>query len=57
MIVLLPFESLYVDDTKDEAEGARKLGFTSFWLDRIKENKDKWTAHSLNDFAEFVKKL
>ncbi len=50
-------ESLYVDDTKDEAESARKQGFTSFWLDRSKENKDKWTVHILNDLVEFVEKL
>lgn len=50
-------ESLYIDDTKDEAEGARRLGFTSFWLDRSKENNDKWTAHSLIDLVEFVEKF
>jgi HAD superfamily hydrolase (TIGR01509 family) len=50
-------ESLYVDDTKNEADGARELGFTSFWLDRSKVNKDKWTAHSLYDLVDFVERL
>lgn len=47
-------DSLYIDDTKNEAEGARCIGFTSFWLDRSKNNKDKWTAHGLRDLVSFV---
>lgn len=27
-------ECIYVDDCREEADGAGKLGFTSFWLDR-----------------------
>ena len=37
-------ESLYVDDYKPEADGAREQGFTSFLIDRSGENKDEWIA-------------
>lgn len=47
-------DSLYIDDRKNEAEGARNLGFTSFWLDRTKKNRDKWTAHNLSDLIRYV---
>lgn len=47
-------ESLYVDDYKPEADGAREQGFTSFLLDRSGENKDKWTITSLKQLVEFA---
>lgn len=34
-------ESLYVDDYKPEADGAREQGFTSFLIDRSGENDDQ----------------
>ncbi len=40
-------ESIYVDDYKPEADGAREQGFTSFLIDRSGENKDRWTISNL----------
>jgi len=51
-------ESLFVDDTRNEAEGARKLGFTSFWLDRTcKPADDPWTIYDLNALVKFAENL
>ena len=47
-------ESLYVEDYKPEADGAREQGFTSFLIDRSGENKDKWTITSLKELVEFT---
>lgn len=47
-------ESIYVDDYKIEADGAREQGFTSFLIDRTGNDKDEWTIHSLNQLIEFV---
>lgn len=47
-------ESLYVDDYKPEADGAREQGFTSFLIDRSGENKDEWTITSLRQLVEFA---
>ena len=47
-------ESLYVDDTEEEAEGARALGFTSFHLDRSGKAGGKWTIHNLMQVIDFV---
>lgn len=47
-------ESLFVDDCKEEADGAREQGFTSFFLDRSGENKEKWTISSLKQIVEFA---
>ena len=47
-------ESIYVDDYKIEADGAREQGFTSFLIDRTGENQDKWTINSLKQLIEFV---
>lgn len=48
-------ESIFVDDTKDEADGAREQGFTSFWLDRNGETgNDPWTIQDLNALVKFV---
>lgn len=47
-------ESLYVDDYKPEADGAREQGFTSFLIDRSGKNTDKWSIHSLKQLIDFV---
>ena len=47
-------ESLYVDDYKPEADGARKQGFTSFLINRSGDNKDNWTITNLKQLVEFV---
>ena len=49
-------ESIYVDDYKVEADGARKQGFTSFLIDRTGKNKDKWTISSLKQLVELIEK-
>lgn len=50
-------ESLYVDDYKAEADGAREQGFTSFLIDRSGNNTDKWSIQSLKQLIDFVEKL
>ncbi|MBE6762082.1 MAG: HAD family hydrolase [Ruminococcaceae bacterium] len=50
-------ESIYVDDYKPEADGAREQGFTSFWLDRDGSNDDKWKITNLKQLIEFVEKI
>lgn len=47
-------ESLYVDDYKPEADGAREQGFTSFLIDRSGHNMDKWSIQSLKQLIDFV---
>ncbi len=47
-------ESLYVDDYKPEADGAREQGFTSFLIDRNDESKNEWTIKSLTQLIDFV---
>ena len=47
-------ESIYVDDYKPEADGARKLGFTSFWIDRDGKNIGQWNIQSLRHLIDFV---
>lgn len=47
-------ESLYVDDTKEEADGARELGFTAFHLDRTGQEKGKWTIQNLRQLIDFL---
>ena len=47
-------ESIFVDDCKEEADGAREQGFTAFYLDRSGENNAKWTIHNLNQLIDFV---
>jgi len=49
-------ESIYVDDTKEEADGARALGFMSFFLDRTKQDGGEWTINDLRQVIEFVEK-
>ncbi|MBR2328081.1 MAG: HAD family hydrolase [Clostridia bacterium] len=50
-------ESIYVDDYKPEADGAREQGFTSFWLDRDGSNDNKWKITNLKQLIEFVEKI
>lgn len=47
-------ESIFVDDCKEEAEGAREQGFTAFYLDRSGENNEEWTIHNLKQLIDFV---
>lgn len=47
-------ESLYVDDFKPEADGAREQGFTSFLIDRSGKEADKWSIQSLKQLIDFV---
>lgn len=49
-------ESLYVDDYKPEADGARQQGFTSFLIDRSGNNNDEWTISNLKQLIEYVEK-
>lgn len=54
---VLAEESIYVDDYKPEADGAREQGFTSFLLDRSGNNRDKWSIQNLKQLIDFVEKL
>lgn len=47
-------ESIYVDDYKREADGAREQGFTSFLIDRKGYNTDKWSIQYLKQLIDFV---
>ncbi len=47
-------ESIYVDDYKPEADGAREQGFTSFLIDRKGNDSGRWTIHSLSELIDFV---
>ena len=47
-------ESIYVDDYKLEADGARNLGFTSFLIDRTGNSNDKWSIQNLKQLIDFV---
>ena len=50
-------ESLYVDDYRPEADGARALGFTSFLLDRQGiEPEDPFTIGNLRELVNFVER-
>lgn len=50
-------ESLYVDDYKPEADGAREQGFTAFLIDRSGMDKEPWTITSLRQIIDFVENL
>ena len=50
-------ESIFVDDCKDEADGAREQGFTAFHLDRSGESNDEWTIHNLKQLIDFVERI
>ena len=49
-------ESIYIDDYKPEADGARAVGFTSFYLDRNcnKLSLNEWTIGSLKHLIEYT---
>lgn len=49
-------ESIYVDDYDVEADGARRLGFTSFYLDRSGSRKGEWTIESLTGIIDYIEK-
>lgn len=46
-------ESIYVDDYKPEADGAREQGFTSFLIGRTGCPADKWDINSLTQLIDF----
>ena len=47
-------ESIYVDDYKPEADGAREQSFTSFLIDRKGNNTDKWSIQNLKQLIDFA---
>jgi len=47
-------ESIYVDDYAIEADGARKMGFTSFYLDRKGDKEGQWVIYNLKEVIEYV---
>jgi len=49
-------EAIFVDDTKEEADGARAMGFTAFCLDRRLAQPDfrNWTIGNLKPLVEFL---
>ena len=49
-------ESIYVDDTEAEAEGAGLLGFTAFHLDRSGGTGGSRTIHDLRELIAFAEK-
>jgi len=52
-----PVDSIFVDDCKEEADGARQQGFTAFHLDRKRLQPDfsNWTIGNLEHLLEFLK--
>lgn len=50
-------ESIYVDDYDIEAEGARKMGFTSFHIVRSDSLAGEWTINSLEEIVQYYKTL
>lgn len=50
-------ESIFVDDCKEEADGAREQGFTAFHLDRKRSAPDwaEWTIGNLGHVVEFLR--
>ena len=51
-----PEVSIFIDDCKEEADGAREQGFTAFHLDREQPGPDfvRWTIASLEDVLKFL---
>jgi len=50
-------ECLYVDDTLNEADGARIMGMTSFHIDRKgKHKKTDWTISNLKEIIEYLER-
>lgn len=50
-------ESLYVDDYKPEADGARELSFTSFYIDRTGKHADRWSIQNLKQLIRSVEEF
>jgi len=50
-------ECLYVDDTQAEADGARALGFTAFYLDRSRPGDGRWRIQTLDELVAYAEKL
>ena len=50
-------ESLYVDDYKPEADGARQQGFTSFYINRNGNYNDRWSIQNLKQLISFVEEF
>lgn len=51
-------ESLFVDDTPEEADGARAIGMTAFHLDRKQAAvPSRWTIRSLAGMLDYLDKL
>ena len=50
-------ESLYVDDYKPEADGARQQGFTSFYINRTENTNDRWSIQNLKELISFVEEF
>ena len=50
-------ESLYVDDCGEEAEGARRLGFTAFHIDRSRPGDGRWRIQSLRAMAAYLQDM
>ncbi len=49
-------ESIFVDDTRTETDGARQQGFTAFWLDRTGKNVGEFIVKNLLELVSFVEK-
>jgi putative hydrolase of the HAD superfamily len=47
-------ESIYVDDYKMEADGARELDFTAFLIDRSGREQGEWVIRDLTALIDFV---
>lgn len=49
-------DSIYIDDYRVEADGARALGITAFHLDRqqIEQTTDVWTIRNLRQVVSFL---
>ena len=50
-------ESLYVDDCGAEAEGARRLGFTAFHIDRSRPGDSRWRIQSLRAMVAYLQDI
>lgn len=50
-------ESLYVDDCGEEAEGARRLGFTAFHIDRSRPGDSRWRIQSLRAMVAYLQDM
>lgn len=50
-------DSIFVDDNREKADGAREQGFTAFRLDRERQQADfgSWTLGNLGHLLDFLK--